>query len=332
LTAGAAVSLGRGSRGDGAIPWRSAATPEPMTAPSASPRRLPGYLAALTAVSIWAGWIPVLRFGVVGHLHAEDIAAIRYGVSAFLLLPLFVHRRRELPWRRAGLLLLLVVGAGVPYQLLFAHGVAIANSGQAAVVGPGLVSALVTLFAALLLRERPGRAQLIGLGVTLGGVAAVVLHGAALGGGRLGGLLLIMAGSVLWATYTTVSRALRLEPLTNAAAVACLNAAFYLPYYVAGGGLGQLAAIPGTELWLQVIYQGVLTAVVALVAFAIAVNRLGAASAASFTPLVPVFATVFGWLLLRDRVDWATAIGLGAVAAGVLIANGRAAGALISRR
>jgi drug/metabolite transporter (DMT)-like permease len=289
-----------------------------------------GLVAALVAIAIWAGWIPVLRLGVTGHVRPEDVAAVRYGIAGILLAPVLVLHFREVPWRRPWLLLVLMAGAGVPYQFLFGTGVKVASSGQAAVLGPGVVSALTALAAVLVLGERLKRAQLAGLAVTLAGVAVVLLHGAARA--QLPGLLMIVAASALWALYTTASRALALRPLLNAALVACGNALLYLPAFVANGGAAHLAAIPPAELWLQSIYQGVLAAVVALVAFVIAVERLGATAASSFTPLTPVLATLIGWLLLGDRVDAATALGLAAVAAGVLIANRATLAALIARR
>jgi drug/metabolite transporter (DMT)-like permease len=300
------------------------------TAPHPVSSRLPGLLAALGAVSIWGGWVPVTRFAVVGHVGPEDLAAVRYGVSALLLWPILVFRRAEVPWRRWPLLLALVVGAGVPYQLLFAHGVQMINSGQAAAMGPGAVNLLVALLAVSLLGERLRRGQVIGLCTTLAGIAAVVAHGSLGHGAPIVGFLLILAAATAWAVFTTVSRVLRLPPILNAATVACINGVLYVPAYLAAGGMARLAAIPAPELWLQVGYQGVLTAIVALILFAYAVERLGAAAAAGVMPLSPVLAPIFGWLLLKDRVDAMTAVGLAAVAAGVLIAN-RSASASLSR-
>jgi len=287
--------------------------------------RITGFAAALTAVAIWAGWIPVTRLAVTVRLTPGDVAAIRFGISALLLLPVLARNWRAVPWRRPLVLVVLVVGAGVPYQLLFGTGLLIANSGQAAVLGPGLVSSLVALLAALFLGERLGSARLVGLGVTLLGVAAVLAHDLATGHARFAGYAMIVAASTHWAAFTVASRVLGLRPLVNAALVAVANALGYLPIYFATGGAARLAALPTADLAVQGVYQGVVTAIVALIAFATAVERLGAAAAASLTPLAPVLVALFGWFLLGDRVDVATAVGLAAVALGVLIANRGAA-------
>lgn len=282
-----------------------------------------GLAAALGAVCVWAGWIPMTRLAVTARLSPEDVAALRFGISGVLLAPVLLLRWCEVPWRRVALLLPVVLGAGVSYQLLFGHGLAIANSGQAAVLGPGLVSPFVVLLATLFLGERPRRPQLLGLAVTLCGVVFVLGRDFANGRTHLFGYALIVCASLHWAAYTTASRALRMHPFVNAALVAVVNGISYVPIYLVLGGAARLAALPAADLWLQGLYQGVLTAIVALIAFAFAVDRLGAAAAASVTPLSPVLAALFGWLLLGDRIDMPTTAGLAAVGGGVLIANRR---------
>jgi drug/metabolite transporter (DMT)-like permease len=294
-------------------------------------RRVAGVGAALLAVSIWAGWVPVTRLAVVTRLAPADVAALRFGTAGLVLAPLFVLHFREVPWRRPWPLLAMLVGAGAPYFLLFAYGLRLANSGQGAVLGPGATSALAVVLAWLALGERPRPRRLAGLAVTAAGIATVVLHDVLGGGARVAGFALILAASLGWASYTVASRALQLRPVVNAATVAVVNALLFVPGYLALGGAARLAAVPLADLALQAFYQGILAAIVALIAFAFAIHRLGAAAAASFAPLSPVLVALFGWLLLGDAVDAATAVGLVAVAAGVVIANGGAAAASVRR-
>jgi drug/metabolite transporter (DMT)-like permease len=285
------------------------------------PGRGAGIAAALFAVSVWAAWIPITRLGVHSHLSPWDVAALRFGVAGLVLAPVLLRRWREVPWRRYGAVAGVLAGAGVPYVLFFGSGLKIANSGQGAVLGPGANSALVVLLSTLVLRERPSRRRALGLAITLAGVAFVILHDVALGGVRVGGFALVLIASFLWASYTVASRILHLDPVVNAALACVLNAVLYLPFWFASGGLAHLAAAPAGDVWLQAIYQGLVTSVLALIAYAFAVHRLGANSAAAFTPLSPVMAAVIGWLILGDTVDVATAAGLGMVAAGVVVAT-----------
>jgi drug/metabolite transporter (DMT)-like permease len=283
--------------------------------------RTVGIAAALFAVSVWAGWIPVTRLGVVTSLSAWDVAALRFATAGLVLAPVLALRWRRVPWGRIGPLAALLAGAGVPYLLAFGYGLRVANSGQGAVLGPGANSALVAVLALAVLGEKPSRGRLLGLAITLGGVAIVILHDLALGGVRVGGFALILCASTLWATYTVASRVLHLDPVTNVAVVSVGNAVLYLPFYLASGGFARLAAAPPADLWLQAIFQGVITSVLALLAYAFAVHRLGPTFASSFTPLSPVLAATFGFLLLGDVVDAATAFGLAMVAVGVVVAS-----------
>lgn len=296
-----------------------------MTPDAAASRRTAGVIAALCAVSIWAGWLPVTRLGVVTNLSPGDVAALRFGTSGLVLLPMLLLHLQELPWRRVVPLAFAAIGAGVPYFVVFATGLRLANSGQGAVLGPGASGLFTVLIARLVLGERLRREQVLGLAITAAGIATVVLHDLAGGGTRLTGFLLVLLASSSWAGFTIASRALRLRPVLITAFIAVSNALVYLPAYLATGGLGRLRAVPAHSLLLQVVYQGVLTGVVALLAFTFAVSRLGAAGAASFSPLSPVLIALFGWLILGDTVDGATGAGLAAVAAGVLVANRGAA-------
>jgi drug/metabolite transporter (DMT)-like permease len=285
-------------------------------------RKTAGVLAALVAVTIWAGWIPVTRLGVVTHLDPSDVAALRYGTVGLLLLPFLWAHRKAVPWQRPGLLLLVAVGAGVPYFAVFGMGLRLANSGQAAVFGPGASSLFTLLIARVWLSEPLGPSRWIGALCTLTGFVLVAGHDWVGGGARLTGFALILAASSAWAVFTVASRRLALPPFVTAAWIGVSNAVIYLQFYCASGGPARVANAPWTAVALQVVYQGVLTGTIAMIAFSYAVARLGASAAAGFTPLAPVLAGVIGWWLLGDPVDIATGFGLAAVAAGVVIGSG----------
>lgn len=303
-----------------------------MTSAHRGAGRVAGMAAALFAVCVWAGWLPMTRLAVVSSLSPLDLAVLRYGVAGLVLAPVLIRRRREIPWAHPTSLIAILWGAGVPYFLLFAYGLRLANSGQGGVLGPGAVSVLVALLAWWLLGERPGTARLVGIAVTGVGVAIVVGHDLATGGGRLTGFALILLASLSWAAFTIASRRLALSPLLVAAISAVPSALLLVPIYFLVVGWQHFGLVPAHELLLQAGYQGLLTAVGAMMAFAFAVERLGAAGASSVTPLSPVLMALFGWLILRDTVDLATGVGLGAVALGVVIANRPFAVATTSNR
>src|SRR5258708_35622231 len=60
---------------------------------------LRGAACGLAAVSIWSGWIVVARLGLKSSLTPWDIAALRFGVAGFVLLP-YLGGRGLAPDRR----------------------------------------------------------------------------------------------------------------------------------------------------------------------------------------------------------------------------------------
>ncbi|MEI6457547.1 MAG: DMT family transporter [Pseudomonadota bacterium] len=284
--------------------------------------RLAGVLAAIASVTIWAGWIPVTRLGVVTHLDPIDVAALRYGTCGLILLPFLWRQRAQIPFHRCGLLLLIAAGAGIPYFLLFGMGLRLANSGQAAVFGPGASSLFTILIAAFWLRESLSRARVIGILCTLVGFALVASHELLHGGVRLRGFGLILLASLAWSLFAVASRRLALAPLLTAAFIGVTNAAVFLPFYLFSHGPARLAAAPLGAVLLQSFYQGILTGTIAMMTFTFAIGRLGASGAAAFTPLAPVLAGCIGWWLLGDALNVATALGLAAVAIGVVFGSG----------
>ncbi|HLF09574.1 MAG TPA: EamA/RhaT family transporter, partial [Gammaproteobacteria bacterium] len=80
-----------------------------------------GTLAAL----IWGGFPAITKLAMASDtLTAWDITALRFGVAGLILLPIFL--RRGLGTMRWPVALLLACGAGAPYVLLTAGGLAFA--------------------------------------------------------------------------------------------------------------------------------------------------------------------------------------------------------------
>jgi drug/metabolite transporter (DMT)-like permease len=87
--------------------------------------------------------------------------------------------------------------------------------------------------------------------------------------------------------------------------------------------------LPGRSLWhagwteflVQLIYQGPLTGIVALLAYTRAVALLGATRASAFTALLPLSALVLAIPVVGEWPDLRTAIGALLAAVGVLLAT-----------
>jgi drug/metabolite transporter (DMT)-like permease len=253
-------------------------------------------------------------------LDAWDVTALRFGVAGLLLLPLFAKRKLgNLRWWTA---LLLACGAGAPYVLLTAGGLAFAPAGHMGVITPSCMLVCSTLGSWLLLRDRLTAGRVLGVSTLLCGLVALGWDGLANHGDRtwLGDAMFVLGG-LFWASYTLGSRAWRVDPLHATAVVAVLSMLLYLPGYAWLSG-GAIAAAPWREIAIQAVFQGVLSAVVALLLYTRAVAILGAARGAVFAALVPSFSLLLAIPLLHEVPTTLQVVGVVLVTAGMVFALG----------
>ena len=128
-------------------------------------------------------------------------------------------------------------------------------------------------------------------------------------------------GGLFWASYTIGSRVWRVEPLHATAVVGVLSMVLYLPGYALLAG-ADLAAAPWREIVIQAVFQGVLSAIVALLLYTRAVAILGAARGAVFAALVPTFSLLIAIPLLHETPTELQLVGVAFVTAGMVFALG----------
>src|ERR1700740_507799 len=116
-------------------------------------------------------------------------------------------------------------------------------------------------------------------------------------------------------------REAHLDGLHAAAISAVGSMILYLPVFAFLPG-GALAGAPLSDLALQAVVQGVLTAIISLLLYGRAVSILGASSGAAFATLCPAMTALLGIPILGEwptMLDWA-AISL--ISIGVYIVSG----------
>lgn len=181
---------------------------------------------------------------------------------------------------------------------------------------PPLVLAGAALFKGL----RPTPMQLVGMGVTLVGVALIATHGDLTRIRELAfnkGDLMLLAGCALYAGYTVALRDRPQMPalvfFTAMAAAACLSS---LPFFAVEFALGQ-AYWPTLTGWLILLFVALGPSLTSQVFFMRGVELIGPGRAGLFSNLVPIFGALFAVLLLGEEFHLyhaiAMALGLGGV-------------------
>ncbi|HXS80784.1 MAG TPA: DMT family transporter [Gammaproteobacteria bacterium] len=276
-----------------------------------------GALAAL----IWAGFPAITKLAMASHLlDAWDITALRFGVGGLLLLPLFARRRLGTLHPLAALFL--ACGAGAPYVLLTAGGLEFAPGGHMGVMTPSCMLLCSTLGSRLILKEPLNGGRIAGALAITAGLVALGWDGLQNHGELtwLGDAMFVLGG-LFWASYTIGLRVWRVEPVHATAIVGVLSMVLYLPGYAWLAGT-ELAAAPWREIVIQAVFQGVLSAVVALLLYTRAVAILGAARGAVFAALVPAFSLLLAVLTLHETPSAPQLVGVVFVTAGMVFALG----------
>lgn len=285
-----------------------------------------GQLTGIVAVLSWGSYLALARAGVNGGLQPSDFLVLRFGTAGLFMLPFLLLRwpaLRILGFRKAVALTLL---AGPPFILLGVGGYAFAPLAHGAVLQPvtvtifGLASATILLGKTLTLRRLAGVAAAVA-GVALVGLGSAALDAGAAGQAWIGDLLFVAAG-LLWVGFTICLKRLQVDPVLATATVSVLSALVVLPGFALTDGVDRLAALTPSMLVAQVVVQGVLSGIVAVLAYGMAVKHLGAGPAALFPSLVPVAAVLIGVPVTGEAPSIVQIAGLIIATLGLLFAMG----------
>jgi len=288
-----------------------------------SPSLLPGYAGGAVTVLIWASWFLATRHSAATPLGSIDIGLIRYGVPALVLAPVWLKTGLLPKGLPLYLLALMVAGAGAVFFLvttLAIHSTPAASSG---ILLGGSMPLATAVIGILLFGERPDITRKLGLAAIVGGVLILLVESLADASLPWTSFVMLPAGAVLWASYTHAFRRSGLTALQASALVAIWS--FLVIAALAMFFGTSLAQASAADLGLQVLSQGVLSGLVAMVAYGTAVKTLGGTQAAAFTALTPVLATIGGGVLLGEPVGMAEIAAAVITGIGVALSTGIAA-------
>jgi drug/metabolite transporter (DMT)-like permease len=307
-------------------------TPSSGASASSSTPALAGPKSWLTdfvlLAAIWGSSFLFMRISAV-EFGALPTAAVRVTIAALFLFPI-VWLRGLLPelkkhWRKV--FLVGVLNSGIPFAC-FAFALLSITTGLSSIL-----NATVPMFGALVawlwLKDRPNGSRVLGLVIGFAGVAMLAWRatGPGLGfkstaDGATPGLavlacLLACVCYGISASYT--KRYLTgMPPLVTAAGSQigaslglALPAIWFWP-----------AQMPGTQAWLALLAVGVLCTGVAYIIFFRLIEKAGPPRALTVTFLVPVFAVLYGVLLLGEHVTPWMLLCAGVIVCGTALSTG----------
>lgn len=280
-----------------------------------------GYLAIISAVTIWGAWVALTRYAVIGSLTPAAVTLLRVGIPILVLAPV-LFRIGIWPKGKTVPFLFCILGAGAPFLLIIGNGMRFAPTADVGPLVPGTMPLIVALLSVIIFKEKLGWARAIGFALCLAGVLTIAGRSILTASGDTSfGHLLLVTAAICWACYTVAFRLVGVTAIEMAALVSFWSALAMLPF-----GLPPLIAAFNNgahgDIIVQAIVQGLGSGLIALVLYNIGIARLGASRAAAFVALVPALATVIAIPLLKEIPDAASIFGVVTTGLGVLLASG----------
>ncbi|ANT60774.1 multidrug transporter [Salipiger sp. CCB-MM3] len=284
--------------------------------------------AALLLLALAALWGSTFLFAEIALRALSPMQVTLHRVALALPALWLVLRWRGLALPRSARVwsAYLVMGAlnnAIPFTLIF-WGQTYIESGLAAILNAstGVLGAVV---AGLLLRdERLSWHKLAGAALGLCGVAVVIgpERLTTLDPRNLGqGAVLLAALSYSLASVWAKLRLAGQPPLVNAFGMLAGSTALLLPLVIWREGVPSLDYPAG--VWGALLGLSLLATALAFILYFAILARAGAANLMLVTLLIPPFAILLGALFLGERLSPGVYLGLGVIALGLLVTDGR---------
>ncbi len=279
-----------------------------------------GVALGLAATFAWALYNVGTSLGRADGFSSADLAMLRYGVAALVLLPFLLPRlaiARAIGWRRLACLTVLI---GPPFALFINTGYGIAPLAHAVVISPGVTMLVANALSIFVDGRSMPLNRRIGMALLVAGLIAIALDQPDTGRQSdlpvwVGDLCFVASGT-LWGVFTWLVGRWKLPAVETTAAVSILAALVFAPVYLLGFGVTPMPVASWLE---QSIYQGVLGGALAIVAYAGAVTRLGAGTAALFPALVPPSAILVGVMIAGTSPSILALVGIGLATCGLAV-------------
>ena len=282
------------------------------------------YAALTAAVFFWGASFPAIRVAV-GLIHPQAVMFCRMVVACLIMVP-FAGKLKpsQVSLRDLRLILPMVLLQPCLYFLLESNALTLTTSSQAGVISAA-VPVLVALGAWVFLKESISVKIILGLLVSVMGVAALTLAGREGSAGSnpvLGNVLefaamACAAGNLL--LVKGLSRRFNTWTLTGMQFMAGLI--FFSP------GIRHIVAAPQAlfrlDLMGALIFLGAFASVGAFGLYNWAMARIDASRASIFINLVPAVAVILGWSLLGEVLSPGQIAGALLVGGGVFISQKR---------
>jgi drug/metabolite transporter (DMT)-like permease len=233
-------------------------------------------------------------------------AFLRFTVASILLLSLSYARRRGIvatylsSWRTLSLMGLMGITL---YYLSYNLALLYTTASQGALIQSGIPVA-TALLAVFLLKERISAWQATGIGLSILGVAMVVLNSPPSGEARnpLLGSLLMLGTVLLWSLYTIFAKRLMHADQLLVTTTSTVFGTLLLAPIAVFELWGQALPVIPPGAWFRVLYLGALSSAGCYLLYNWSLTHLEASQTANFINLIPIIGITIAVLFLGEAI------------------------------
>ena len=280
---------------------------------------------AIVVVAIWTLFLVLTRQSVKGSFTPWDLAFVRFGFAAAVVLPVFLWRPAGQRFGRLtiGRALAVALFAGVGLTCIVFTGLSFAPAAHAAVLTTGTLPFSVAILSWWMFGDRIAGRKLLSLTLILLGVLCMAWYSfvsAAAGApeGAWRGDILFPLASASWAMFVVLVRRWGVGAVDATLATALISFVLYAPIYLLFLPK-QMMAAPWIDIVWNGVFQGVLALVVSMSLYTRVVQAFGPSRTTMITAVCPGLAALIAVPVLGEPLSALVLMGLAAVTAGMVV-------------
>lgn len=273
------------------------------------------YLGAIVVVFIWSGWITLSRMGVQTNLTPYDITLLRFGTAAVLTLPFSLrYDWKNVKWHQ---ILLVALGCGFPYTMLSFIGLKTIKAANAGVLVNGMLPVIGLLFTLFWFKEKVTKMKYLAIFILL--IANLLISNLISGfsASFLPGILCMLSAALVFSTYMAATKRWGYGMKDVIAFVPLVNVVLILPLWFTESS--AIWSSPLQDVLVQMIYQGVVVSIFALLLITYSVSKLGSGTMSVFLSYVPVVTAVLAFFFLQETLSYSEQAGIVLCSIGLMI-------------
>ncbi len=269
---------------------------------------IPEVMRLIFLSAIWGGSFLFLRIATP-EFGPFAVVWLRVTLAAVCLSPILLRKQNRQSLRSCGpgMIVIALLGAAIPFSLL-SYATLSLETGTTAVIN-ALTPVFTMLVTLAWVRQSPTRWQVLGLGSGLMGI--LILTWAELSFEVGGGGWAVAAALIATMCYAVATNFLKIRmPEASAQAVTfgSMAGASLVLAPLAFFSWPEKAVSSGS--WVAVVLLAVVSTALAYLIFYRLMTQVSALAATSVTFLVPVFAFLWGGLILGESISFQTVIGM----------------------